>query len=375
MLKVRMIDIKDNRDINRFIDFHYDLYRGTPNWTPPFRNDIRLMFDPVRHPYYEHSVAEFYVAERDGKIVGRIAAMENLPYNAYHKARSAQFYLFDSIDDQEVADSLFETSFNWARQRGLTRMVGAKGFSGFDGYGILVEGFEYHQMMNTMNYNFPYYANLFETAGFTKENEFVSCYLHVPTFELPEGFQTVAQKVVERGKFWVKTFSSKKEVMDWAPRIGKAYNDSFTNNWEYFPLSEREIDYIKENILSFAVPKLIKLVMHEDDVAGFLFGFPDVSFAMQKGNGKLSPLMMARLLWEMKHTKWISLNGLGMLPQYQGRGGNMLVYSEMLKTIKDNNFVHAELTQMADTAFRVRSDLVTIGVKPYKVHRIYARDI
>ncbi len=370
-----MIDSKDKREVERFINFHYDLYKGTPNWTPPFRNDIKLMFDQVKHPYYEHSQADFIVAEDNGKLVGRIAAMVNNPYNEYHKVNNAQFYLFDSINDQEVADGLFEAAYDWSRQRGLTRIVGPKGFSGFDGYGIVVEGFEHHQMMNMMNYNFPYYAELFENAGFVKENEFVSCYIDVPNFDLPDSFKMIAQRVLERGKFWVKTFETKKEIMEWAPRIGKTYNDTFIKNWEYYPLSEREIVYIKDNILSFAVPRLIKLMMYEDNIAGFLFGFPDVSGAMQKCGGNLSPLCMLNLLWQMKRTNWISLNGLGMLPEYQGRGGNMLLYSEMLKTIKENNYTHAELTQMADTAFRVRSDLVTIGVQPYKVHRIYAREI
>lgn len=135
-----MIDSKDKREVERFINFHYDLYKGTPNWTPPFRNDIKLMFDQVKHPYYEHSQADFIVAEDNGKLVGRIAAMVNNPYNEYHKVKNAQFYLFDSINDQEVADGLFEAAYDWSRQRGLTRIVGPKGFSGFDGYGIVVEG-------------------------------------------------------------------------------------------------------------------------------------------------------------------------------------------------------------------------------------------
>lgn len=373
MIKIEMIDTESKKEVEEFIDFHYDLYTGTPNWTPPFKADLRTMLNRKKHPFYEHSDGDFFLAKKEGKTVGRIGVLVNKPFNEYHNKTKAQFYFFDSIDDQEVADALFEAAAEWARDRGLTELVGPKGLSAFDGYGILVEGFEHHQMMNTMNYNFPYYQKLFETAGFVKENDFVSCYLDPNTFKLPEKMELIAEKVLAKGKYKIKTFSNKKEIMKWALQIGKAYNDTFINNWEYYPLSTREIAYVKENILAFADPKLIKLITYEDKIIGFLLGFPDVSQAMLRSKGGLTPWGIIDLMREMKKTKWISLNGLGVLPDYQGTGGNVLMYVEMLKTIKDYGFEHAELTQMADTATRVRSDLVTIGVQVYKVHRIFSK--
>ncbi len=373
MITIEMIDTESSKQVGEFIEFHYNLYTGTPNWTPPFRNDLRMMLNRKKHPFYEHSEGDFFLAKKEGKTVGRIGVLVNKPFNEYHNKKKAQFYFFDSIDDQEVADALFEAAAAWARDRGLTELVGPKGLSAFDGYGILVEGFEHHQMMNTMNYNFPYYQKLFETAGFVKENDFVSCYLNPNTFKLPEKMDLIAEKVLAKGKYKIKTFSNKKEIMKWALQIGKAYNDTFINNWEYYPLSTREIAYVKENILAFADPKLIKLITYEDKIIGFLLGFPDVSQAMLRSRGRLTPWGIIDLMREMKKTKWISLNGLGVLPDYQGTGGNVLMYVEMLKTIKDYGFEHAELTQMADTATRVRSDLVTIGVQVYKVHRIFSK--
>jgi len=375
MINIEKIDTESRKQVGEFIDFHYDLYNGTPNWTPPFRADLRTMLNRKKHPFYEHSDGDYFIARKDGKIVGRIGVLVNNPFNSYHNKKKAQFYFFDSIDDQEVANTLFDTAADWARQRGLTELVGAKGLSAFDGYGILVEGFEHHQMMNTMNYNFPYYQRLFETAGFVKENDFVSCYLDPKTFQLPDKMELIAEKVLAKGKYKIKTFENKKEIMKWALQIGRAYNDTFINNWEYYPLSEREVAYVKENILAFADPKLIKLITYEDKIIGFLLGFPDVSQAMLRCRGRLTPWGMLDLIREMKRTKWISLNGLGVLPDYQGTGGNVLMYVEMLKTIRDYGFEHAELTQMADTATRVRSDLVTIGVQVYKVHRIFSKAI
>ncbi len=130
-----------------------------------------------------------------------------------------------------------------------------------------------------------------------------------------------------------------------------------------------------DTLLVIADPKYIKLVMHKDDIVGFIFGFPDVSAALQRHGGRITPLAIIDLLLEFKRTKWISLNGVGILPEYQGRGGNVLLYDEMVKTVIEGGFEHAEATQMADTAEMVRKDIVTLGLEIYKVHRIFHRSI
>lgn len=371
MIEVKQVDVSSNAQVKEFIQFHYDLYHGCPQWVPPFRNDIKEMMDKKKHPFYEHSDADFFAAYRDGKMVGRIAASENRPFNDYHKTRKASFYLFDAIDDQEVANALFERLFAWCRSRGLTEISGPKGFSVFDGYGIQVLGFEHRQMMTMMNYNYAYYPTLFETAGFERENDFVSCYIPQDKFELPPKVQEIAKRVEERGTFWIKSFKNKRELAKWAKPIGEVYNRTFINNWEYYPLSEGEINYLLKTIMTVADPKFIKLVMYKDEIIGFLFAFPDISAALQRHDGHLNPIAILDLLLEFKRTKWVSLNGVGVVSEYQGRGGNALMYYEMKKTIKDYGFEHAEQTQMADTAIQVRKDMVTLGATIYKKHRIY----
>ncbi|MCC6148291.1 MAG: hypothetical protein IT308_12080 [Anaerolineaceae bacterium] len=375
MVKINKLDTESKAEIKEFIQFHFDLYKNCPQWVPPFRQDIALMLNRKKHPFYDHSDADFFVARRDGKIVGRVAAMENKPFNQYHNTHKLQFYLFDSIDDQEITDALFGEVTNWGRGRGLTEIIGPKGFSAFDGYGIQVEGFEHRQMMTMMNYNFPYYEKLMEKAGFTKENDFVSCYVPRERFILPDKAEEIARRVRERGTFVVKNFKNKRELKDWAWRIGDSYNKTFINNWEYYPLSEREVQFLLDNLLVLANPKLIKIILHNEEIVGFLFGFPDVSKALQRHDGRITPWAIADILIEAKRTKWISLNGVGILPEYQGRGGNALLYSEIRRTVWDFGFDHAEQTQMADTAVQVRRDMESVGAKIYKVHRIFHKVI
>ncbi|MHB0922934.1 MAG: GNAT family N-acetyltransferase [Bellilinea sp.] len=375
MVTIETLNRQNKKAVDEFVKFPFKIYKDIPQWVPPILSDIKIMMDPSKHPFYEHSESEFFVARENGKMVGRICGIENKPFNAYHGTHQAQFYFFECIDSQEVANALFEKVFEWARARGLDEVVGPKGLSLFDGYGIQIEGFEHRQMMTMMNYNPEYYVRLVETIGFEKEVDFVSCYIPAESFKLPEKVHLVAERVIERGKFKVKTFTTRKDLRVWADKIGEAYNNTFVNNWEYYPQTKKEIDYVLNTVMTVADPRLIKIVLYENEVVGFLFGFPDLSASLQRAKGRLTPWAIADLLLDMKRTKWVSLNGAGMLPEYQGRGGNALLYAEMDKTIHDYGFDHFELTQVAETAVQMRKDLITMGGKPYKNHRVYFKHI
>jgi len=374
MIHIEKIQPTHRQHVRRFVQIPFRLYAHHPQWVPPPIGDVELMLDHAKHPFYEHSGADFFIATRDGRDVGRIAALENCNYNTYHHTHTAQFYLFDCEDDHEAATALFNAVCAWARARGLTRLIGPKGFGPLDGYGVLVEGFEHRQMMTMMNYNFPYYAHLLEANGFVKEVDFVSCYLGT-NFRLPAVVHRVAERALKRSTLRVVRFNNKRDLLAWATRIGQAYNAAFVNNWEYVPLTPREIKFTVDNIMLIADPRLIKIIARENEVVGFLFAFPDVSAALQRMRGHLFPFGVFDLLREMKRTRWVALNGAGILPQYHGIGGNALLYTEMEKTIRESHFEHADLTQVAETAVQMRQDLMSVGGKPYKNHRVYARDL
>lgn len=375
MLIIDRVDTQNKDQVRRFVRIPYRLYKDHPQWVPPLFIDAEMFLNREKHPYYEHSTADFFIATRDGQDVGRLSVIINNPFNTYHKTRQAQFYLFDCEDDQEAANGLFERAFEWARQKNLNRIVGPKGFGPLDGYGLLVEGYEHRQVMTMMNYNYPYYQRLVENLGFSKEVDFVSCYIDPETFRFPERVHRIAERVLQRGTLSVLRFENKKELKSWVDRIGKAYNQAFIRNWEYYPLSEREINFVVSNILVIADPRLIKVIIHGEDVVGFLFAFPDISAALQRARGRLLPLGLPDLLMEMRRTRWVALNGMGILEEFQGHGGNALLYSEMEKTFREFDFQHADLTQIAETAVQMRNDLENLGGIAYKNHRVYGLDL
>jgi hypothetical protein len=376
MLTVEKIDTRNKAQVRRFVSIPYRLYAKCNQWVPPLLMDVNTQLNRDKHPFYEHSDADFFIVARDGHDVGRIAALENKPFNKYHGTHKANIYLFECEDDQEAANALFEHVFDWAKGRGLDTVVGPKGFSPFDGYGMLVEGYDHRQMMMMMNYNYPYYNTLVQNLGFEKEVDFVSCYINRTIFQMPERVHSIAKRVEQRGVLKVVKFKSKREMIkNWAPKIARLYNDTFINNWEYYPLSDREILFAVDNVLVVADHHLIKLIMHDDTIVGFVFAFPDISAALQRARGHLLPFGLPDMLLELKRTKWLSLNGAGILPEFQGHGGNALLYAEMEKTLTDTRFSDAELTQVAETAVQMRRDLVNLGGKPYKNHRVYTKHL
>ena len=147
MLVIEKVDTTNKKQVRRFIDVPFHLYQDNDQWVPPIRLDMVEVLDRQKHPFYEHSTADFFIAVGEGQDVGRIAVLENSSYNKYHGSRTGQFYFFDCEDDSQAAAALFERAFDWAHSRHLEEIVGPKGFSPFDGYGMLERGFEHRQMM------------------------------------------------------------------------------------------------------------------------------------------------------------------------------------------------------------------------------------
>ena len=387
MMQIEQIDSNKRSDVIRFYKVPFPLYEGSKQWVPPLWSDLSMQLNRKKHPFYEHSDADFFIAARGGRDVGRIAVMENKPYNKYHDRKLAAFYLFECVDDPEVATALFERVFEWARKRGLDSVMGPKGFGPLDGYGMLVEGFDRRQTMMMSAYNHAYYPHLVEALGFQKEVDFITCLITRERFRMPERVHRIAERVLKRGTFRVLSFKNKKELLRWVPGFIKAYNAAFVKNWEYYPLSDWEVNFVVDNILQFLDQDLIKIITHQDDVVGFALSFPDISAALQRTRGYIPPLALmdnippplaiTDILREVSRTEWLSLNGGGILPEYKGIGGNALMYSEMEKTLNSHfqQFKFGELCQVAETAKEMRSDLANVGGAFHKNHRVFIRKV
>jgi ribosomal protein S18 acetylase RimI-like enzyme len=374
MIQVIQLSADDRADVRRFIDFPLELYARCPQWVPSLASSVRMALNRDKHPFYRHSQAEFFVAENGmGEMLGRIAVLANRHYNDYHDSQVAFFCYFDTVDDVHVAKRLFAAAQAWADKHDLDTLIGPKGFLRSEGMGILIEGFE-HRAVPGIPYNYAYYPELLDALDFEKEIDYLSGYVE-GDYDLPERFYRIAERVKERRGFWVKSFASKRELRQWAPKIQRVNNEAFTEVWGYYPLDDAETEMIGQQLLTIADPQMLKLVMKDDEVAGFAFVYPDVSAALRETEGRLWPLGWVRLLREFNQTRRLSANGVGLLPKYQGLGANAVLYTELLKTLKSREFDFCDVAQVAENNQKSLGDMMAGGVTWYKRHRIYRRPI
>lgn len=372
-MRVREIDTSVRRDVRRFVDFPFTLYAMCPQWSPPLVANVKLALNRKRHPFYLDSDAAFYLAEEDGDVIGRIAVLDNRRYNDYTGRNAAFFYYFDVVYNETAAQQLFAAAEDWARGRGLKVLLGPKGLLRADPLGILVEGYE-HVAALSMPYNYPYYPQLLRSAGFEKDMDYLSGYMTADQ-TLPKRMEQLADRVKARRGFWVKSFRSKRELRTWIPQIQKVNNEAFTDIWGYYPVGDVEIQMIGKQMLALADPRLIKLVMQEDHIAGFAFIFPDVTRALQATHGRLWPFGWLRILWAIRKTDRLCGNGIGLLPRYQGLGASMLLYLEMVKAVRARGATRCEIAQVMETNTKSLADMNRVGVNWHKRHRLYHKSL
>jgi GNAT superfamily N-acetyltransferase len=374
-MHIHRLDPANRRDVRRYIEFPFRLYRKSALWVPPFVNDIRAQLDPRRHPFYQHSEAAFFLALEGDEVVGRIAVLDNARHNEYHGKRTAFFYHFDAVNDRDISRALLDAAFDWARGRGLDLMWGPQGFLATDGKGLLVEGFEHRPAMG-IPYNYSYYGELLEDAGFEKQLDFISCYVDRQMTVLPSRFLEVAEKVKRRRGFRSVRFQTKAELRAMIPHVMAVYNASFVEVQGYVPVTGLEAKTIGERILSMADPTLIAFLMKGDELAGFVLAYPDISAAVQRCRGRMWPTGWYHLLREFKRTRWLNFNGVAIAEPYRGLGGNALLYAELYHTLLGRTqYQYADLVQVQETNMRMIQELEAVEVRPYKKHRIYQRSL
>jgi hypothetical protein len=372
-LRIREIETASRRDVRRFVDFQFDLYARSDRWSPPLRSAVRQSMDRRRFPFYRRSAAAFFLAERDGKVRARVAVLDNRPYNEHQAGQTAFFTLFDAADDEEAVRGILDAAGDWAARRGLTALVGPKGFLRSDAPGILVEGFD-HEAALGMPYNYDYYPRLLEAAGFEKEVDYLSGYLS-EGYRLPERLARITGRVRERSGLEVRALRRKRELRRWIPALQRVNNEAFTGVWGYYPIDEAEARLVGRRLLAIADPRLIKIVTKGDEIAGFLFIFPDVSAALRRTGGRLWPRGWFTVWRSLKTTRRFSGNGVGLLPQFQGSGASALLYAEITATLTGAGAIHCDIAQALESNVKSIADMDALGVVWHKRHRVYRRAV
>lgn len=367
--------VKTAADLNRFIDFPYRLHRGDPYWVPELRMDIRKLLDRRKNPYFEHAEAEYFLAQRrDGRrreVVGRIAATHNRAHNEFHDDDVGFFGFLETIDNQAVADALFDAAADWLRPRGLDTMRGPTSFSTNDECGLLVDGFD--SPPTVLNpHNPEYYVRLVERAGFVKAKDVVQYRSTNPN--MPERLMRGARLLAARKKITLRQINMKRFDEE-IERIKQVYNSAWEKNWGFVPMTEAEIDHLAKQLKPVIVPDLVVFVEQGDRVIGFAVALPDLNVALKTNpSGRLFPGIV-KILWAARKISRIRILLLGLLKEYRKTGADALMYHWIWEKGYALGYRWAEAGWILEDNTAMNNGLLRIGFEPYKTLRFYDRSL
>jgi len=373
IMEIIQFNPSNRRNRRDFIQFPFTLYQSTPQWVPPIKMSMRQIFKPG-YPFYDYGEAAFFLArDSQGQVIGRLATANNHRYNEFHQTKTAFFYYFECIDDQEVADGLFERGFEWAKSQGLDHVLGPKGFTVLDGFGMLVEGFE-HQPAFGQAYNPAYYPQLIESLGFTKVKDILTGWVDRNT-HWPEKVLKVAE-ILERRGFHAPLFKTKAELRAFSDDLKHLYNESLAEPAGNPPITDEDMDAMVSQLLWIADPRLIKMIYKDDQPIGWLLVYPDIGRALQRTKGRLFPFGWLQIMKESKSTHWVDINGIGIIEEYQRTGVTAILFNEIYKSFQNiDQYQYAELLQFREENAKSLLEASNIDITFHKKHRLYEKHL
>lgn len=366
-----MRPVRGAADLNRFIAFPYRLHRGDPLWVPPLRMDVRKLLSREKNPFFHHADAEYFLAERDGDVVGRIAAIHNRAHNDFHDDAVGFFGFFETINDQSVTNSLFDAAAGWLKPRGLTVMRGPTSFSTNDECGMLVDGFDTPPAVLTPHTP-PHYVDLTERAGFaTAKNLFM---FQSVDDQLPDRLVRGAKLIAKRNRITLRTLDMK-HFDDEVELIKKVYNAAWEKNWGFVPMTDAEIDHLAKELKPVVVPDLVVFAERDGELIGFAVALPDLNVALKANpSGRLFPGIL-KILWKARKITRIRILLLGVIPEQRRSGADAVMYHWIWDRGYEMGYRWAEAGWILEDNTAMTNGLTRMGFAHYRTYRLYDRPL
>ena len=373
-ISVKVVETK--QDLHRFVRFANKLYHGVSNWIPPLTRDEVETFHPKKNPAFENAESRLFLALRDNRPVGRIAAILSHAANRKYKSKNVRFGWFECENDPAVSSALFSAVATWAGERHMESITGPQGFTDLDPQGLLIEGFDKFPTVAS-NYNQPYYQKLIEDLGFEKEIDYVEYTCDVPHENgVPEKLQRIAQRVKERGNLRLVQYKSRKELIKRAPEIFMTLNEAFEEIYGTVPLTAKQIDYYVKKYITFVHPGLVKVVENQaGELVGFLITMPSLTRAFMKAKGRLFPLGWFHLLRALKQYKILDFYLAGIKNSYRGTGVDLLMAIDITNTAVDFGFERSESNLELENNTKVQAQWKYFNPIQHRRRRIFRKKL
>ena len=377
-MAVTIKKVTTKRELKRFIRFNYEMYKDNPYSVPDLFDDMLNTFNKKKNAAFEFCEADYFMAYKDGRPVGRVAAIINHKANRTWNKKEVRFGWIDFTDDAEVADALIQTVEQWGKERGMTHIQGPLGFTDMDAEGMLIEGFDQLGTMATI-YNHPYYPQHMERMGFRKDADWVEYKIFVPE-AIPDKHKRISDLIQRKYNLKIKKYtSSKKIARDYGQAIFELINEAYTPLYGYSALTQRQIDQYVKMYLPILDLRMVTLITDQDDkLVAVGISMPSLSRALQKSHGRLLPFGWYHLLKALffKHrAPVLDLLLVAVKPEYQNKGVNALLFSDLIPVYQQLGFEYAESNPELELNGKVQAQWEYFRTEQHKRRRAFIKEI
>jgi GNAT superfamily N-acetyltransferase len=358
----------DRATLKEFVELPYALYRNDPHWVPPLRIAVKDLLNRVKHPFYKSAEAEFFLARRSGRPLGRIAAIFDHAHNRFHDEQAGFFGFFDCVDDVAVAEALLTTARRWVFEKGARVLRGPVNPSTNYECGILVDGFDSDPMV-MMTYNFPYYSALMDRLGLRKAKDLLA-YLSAPDLVQLTKIQRAARRVLAKTGVRVRPINMK-DFDGEVARLWEVYCSAWSRNWGFVPMSREEFILQGKDMKQILKPDLVLIGEAEGKMVGFALALPDVNQALKPAHGRLFPTGLLKILYHQSRVRSVRVLALGVVPEHRASGVAAAFYATLVENARNLGYQRCEMSWILEDNVLMNRSLEVMGAKRYKTYRIY----
>lgn len=383
MSDIEIKKVQSKSELTKFSRFNYHLYKDCPYAVPEFYDDTMECFDKKKNAAFDFCECDWFLAYRDGEIVGRVCAIINHRANETWNVRNVRFGWIDFIEDERVARLLIDTVEQWGRERGMDTIVGPLGYTDMDPEGMLIDGFDELGTMSTI-YNYPYYPQFIQKMGFEKDADWIERLVTIPTKENPAHFDKffkIGDIVSQRCNLRPLHFNNTAEIIDggWGMKMFHLINRAYAPLYGYSQLTDRQCNQYVQKYLPFVdVHSVVMIVNEKEDLVAIGIGMPSLSRAIQKAKGKLFPFgwwHLVKSIYLKKYSDILDLLLIAVAPEYQGRGVNAVVFADMMRRVDGLGFKYAAVHPILEDNTKSAEQWKYVDFREYRTRRCWKKPI
>jgi len=363
--------VGSKKELEQFIKLPWTIYRNNSSWVPPLIAEQKKMLDAGHNPFFQHARAAYFLAVRNGETLGRISAHIDDNSNKFHHEKCCFFGFFESADDPQVAQALFAAAEKWARENGMDTVRGPFNFTTNDTAGLLIDAFDRPPVIE-MTYNPPYYPALVEACGYAKVMDLLAYFLDVQHIDR-DRIKMLARRCEQKG---ITFRSINKKVFEQEVKIFKeVYNQAWSQNWGFVPLTEAEIDHYAKNFKDIVEPDYVIFAFDGEKPVGSLWALPDYNYAIKRLNGKMGPLEIIKFLWHKSKITHTRVMTAGVIKDYQKRGIEAGLVSRVIENAVKKGTRTGELSWVLENNLMMNRLGEAVGARVYKTYRVYEKKL